>query len=264
MNELIAKIKAKFAELRQQANEQLAKMKPLEQQEGAEQVGYIFRTARNIVEYLVEISTTLEGKVGELAEDFKTAARQELRIDEAFRQEVAKDPKVLDAVKAALLQSGELLTKTDHEGKIQAAKDAEGLAAKGRFDTELAEKEKIKTRRGEAVTEIASKLKVLKDGANGVATEIAGKMTDDQLKGDGYKTAIADVAARVGKCAHIGVLKKETLQEVAGMKTEEFDRLHSGWEEVHKAGGKGGAPLATPAAPGTEEKTGDGKPKMMF
>jgi hypothetical protein len=261
MKDLITKMLAKLGELKQQANDALAKLKPMEQQEAAQEMAWVFRAGRNCLENLNEISAMAEGKLQEYAEQMKEAAKIEVRADEAFRQEIAKDPKVLESVKAQLLQSGELVTKTDMDGKIQAAETARETSVRTAIQAEVAEKEKITTRRGEAAAEIAAKLKAkLGDKAPAVAAEVAGKLKDDDLKGDDYRDKFAAPVGRVEKCAALGIIKTETLQEVATMADATFTNLHAGWEEQARASRGGGNPLGTPARPG---RAGDQKKVLV-
>lgn len=266
MKDLIQKMLAKLAELKQQANEALTKLKPMEQQEAAQEMAWVFRAGRNCLENLNEISSMAEGKLQEYAEELKVKAKEEVKADEAFRQELAKDVKILEAVKQSLLASGDLVTKTDMEGKVQAAETAKETATRLAVQAEIAEQQKGATRRGEAETAIAEVLKAkLGDGAAAVAKEVAAKLTDEKLKADGYKTEIAATVARVKKCVEVGVTKSETLQECASMEDAAFTKIHGGWQEVAEAAGKGKskAPLSSPAAPGKPGAT-DAKPKRLM
>lgn len=255
MKDLIAKIIAKIGELRQQANGALSKLAPMEQNEGAQECAAIFRAARNCVEYLNEIGGMMEGKVSEFAEALKGAIREELKADETLRAEIARDPKVLEAIKQEMLKAGDLFTKTDMDGRIEAAEKA----AKDKGEQEATEKataaKLIADRRTEAAGTFTEALKK-SHGAEAVktATEVASKLSDDQLKGDGYKTVIGDAVTRLGKCVGVGIHKSQILQEAASADAAAFDRLHEGWKDVYeRAGGKSRAPLATPASRSGDE-----------
>jgi hypothetical protein len=266
MKDLIDKIKGKINELRQSANTALAKLLPMEQQEGAQECAAIFRAARNCVEYLAEIGGIMEGKVTEFAEELKTVIRAELKVDETFRQEIARDPKLLETIKQELVKAGDLFSKTDLEGRIEAAEKAAKSAGKTEA-TEAAQAEKLITdRRTEAAASLTETLKK-SHGADApkVAAELASKLTDEQLKGEGYKTVIADTAGRIGKCVGLGVHKTQILQEAASVDAAAFEKLHEGWKDVSERAGKGraAAPLATSAAGTTGAATEEKKTPVL-
>lgn len=269
MKDLIEKLRAKLSELRQTANTQLAKLQPMEQQEAAQEMAWVFRAGRNCLEQINEIISTAEGKLSEYAENVKEAVRAELRGDQTFRLEVAKDAAVLEVIRQELVKDGSLLTKADAEGRIEQAGKLKEKEARDAMQAEAAEKEKIATRRGEAVTALTGKLtKALGASATAVATEVASRIPEAKLKADDYKVAIDAAVARIEKSIAVDVTNTGTLQEVASMEDTAFGAMHAGWEESHKKlRGTSRTPLATSSAAsraGAGAETEDKPKRLLF
>lgn len=260
MKDLIQKILAKIAELRQEANGALAKLQPMEQNEGAQECAAVFRAARYCIDYLKDIGEQMEGKVKEFAEEIRVAIRAELQADETFRQEIAKDPKVLESIKQELLKGGEFLTKLDHEGKLSAAESAAEKKGKEQAEKASQDQKLITDRRAEAAKAFTDPLKKFHgDKAGDVATEVASKLSDDDLKGDGYKTKIETARQRLDKCLGVGVSKGTVLQEAVIASDELFGKLQEGWKDVYERASSGSvrAPLAARASSSASSSNDD-------
>jgi hypothetical protein len=253
-------IKDRIGQLRTRANDALSKLKPLEQHEGADRLGYMFRAMEDTHE-----------RVGDLLNHIEQGILPQYEAAMQSAQEAAlKDPKFLERVIEQAVQSGELVKKADAEGRVETARQAAYNKAKGDLQSEADRQSKLGQRRGEAVAVLAPLLKTDKDDGVAPARELCTKLRDEALLGDNYKDAIIGAAARVKRCGELGVSKLEVLQEVCSMETAAYDKQVATWDEIARASrGTSGGPKLNPFAGGsgtTQERQsrGGGEKKSVI
>jgi hypothetical protein len=251
-------IKERIGQLRGRANDALSKLKPLEQHEGADRLGYMFRAMEDTHE-----------RVGDLLNHIEQGILPQYEAAMQTAQEAAlKDPKFIERVIEQAVQSGDLVKKADAEGRVQTAQQAAYDKAKNDLTAEADRQAKLGQRRGEAVAVIAGLLRTDKNDGVAHATEVCSKLSDDALLADGYKDAITGAAARVKRCGELGVTAVGTLQEVCSMETGAYDKQVKTWEEIAKAsrGGPRLNPFAGAGSTATERQSrgGEEKPKSVI
>jgi hypothetical protein len=235
-------IKDRIGQLRTRANDALSKLKPLEQHEGADRLGYMFRAMEDTHE-----------RVGDLLNHIEQGILPQYEAAMQSAQEAAlKDPKFLERVIEQAVQSGDLVKKADAEGRVETARQAAYDKAKGDLRAEADRQSKLGQRRGEAVVALAPVLKTDKVDESTAATsarELCAKLSDEALLGDNYKEAINGAVARVKRCGELGVSKLEVLQEVCSMEPAAYNKQVATWEEIAKAS-RGTGPKLNPFAGG--------------
>jgi hypothetical protein len=232
-------IKDRIGQLRTRANDALSKLKPLEQHEGADRLGYMFRAMEDTHE-----------RVGDLLNQIEQGILPQYEAAMQSAHEAAlKDAKFLERVIEQAVQSGDLVKKADAEGRVETARQAAYDKAKSDLQAEADRQSKLGQRRGEAVAAIAPLLKTDKNDGVASATELCSKLSDETLLGDNYKDAINGAVARVKRCGELGVSKLEVLQEVCAMEPAAYGKQVATWEEIAKAS-RGTGPKLNPFAGG--------------
>ena len=240
----LATIKDKIGELRGRANDSLAKLKPLEQHEGAERMGYLFRSMEDAHERVGDLLNHIETGV---LPQFEAAMQS---ATESAQQAALKDPAFIQGILDQELQSGNLVKKTDVDGRVQTAEQAAYERAKVDLRTESERQTKLITRRAEAITALTPLLKTDKGDGVAQATELCSKLSDETLLADGYKASITQFTERVTQCGKLGVTKVETLQEVCSMEAPAYDKQLATWGDVAKSSSRGPSRGLTPFAVG--------------
>ena len=225
----LEKLKGHIDTLKGQANEWLSGLKPLEQHQGAEQLGYVFNRLKSAHGDLTDM---LDRFRTNMVPQFESAMQEGL---EALK----KDETLIAGVREQILQGGDYVKKADADGRVQAAQQSARTEAKTEFAQEAQQAATIATRRGEAIDALAVVLKTKTDDGRKTATELCGKMGDEALLADGYKVLVTAAGARLGKAVKLGVTKTETLQELCStdkaafsMDDAAFDRQIGTWTEI--------------------------------
>ena len=245
----LEKLKGHIDTLKGQANDWLSGLKPLEQHQGAEALGYVFNRLKSA-----------HGDLTDMLDRFKTSMvpQFETAMQEGF-EALKKDETLIAGVRDQILQGGEYVKKTDADGRVQAAQQSARTEAKTEFAAEAQQAATIATRRGEVITALAIVLKTKTDDGRKAATELCGKMGDEALLAEGYKGLVTAAGERLGKAVKLGVTKPEILQELCStdkaafsMNDAAFDRQIGTWTEI--AAGAGAATRLNPFAVNQQER----------
>ena len=245
----LEKLKGHIDTLKGQANDWLSGLKPLEQHQGAEALGYVFNRLKSA-----------HGDLTDMLDRFKTSMvpQFETAMQEGF-EALKKDETLIAGVRDQILQGGEYVKKTDADGRVQAAQQSARTEAKTEFAAEAQQAATIATRRGEVITALAIVLKTKTDDGRKAATELCGKMGDEALLAEGYKGLVTAAGERLGKAVKLGVTKPEILQELCStdkaafsMNDAAFDRQIGTWTEI--AAGAGATTRLNPFAVNQQER----------
>ena len=233
----LEKLKGHIDTLKGQANEWLSGLKPLEQHQGAEALGYVFNRLKSAHGDLTDM---LDRFKSNMTPAFESAMQEGI---EALK----KDETLLAGVREQILQSGDYVKKADADGRVQTAEQSARENAKTQFAQEAQQALTLTTRRGEVIDALAVVLKTKTDDGRKAAAELCGKMGDEALLADNYKTLITGAGTRLTKAVKLGVTKTETLTELCStskaafsMDDAAFDRQIGTWTDIAKSAAPSG------------------------
>ena len=233
MKAILAALSLTIQELKTKANAALQGMLPIDQYEGAKEVGYALNTLNWVK---TEVETMLQNVAA---------------VEAKFAPEVAAAAELLVTEKiAAQVAAGELIKKADAETAIAAAKLEGEQTATAAFQLRETEIAALADRRKQIET------------AHGA--EVAACVLEESLKGETFESVKTELARRVTVLAEMGVTaatKKTTFAEIAcsipfdedGVKA--FDQRIVVVKELVGPKGAAGSVAATLKTPGSGQPT---------
>lgn len=142
----------------------------------------------------------------------------------------------LAAARTKLIESGDLLAKSDHEAALETAVTQAKEELKGKYDQREQQREQAAKARDQIATDLKETVK---------SPAALSRIPDDHLVGEAAAGNIEKIKARLKKVAEMGITSESALGDIASMKLDsddDFEAKTKLWGELAGKSGNGAPP----------------------